>query len=248
MLSDELPPEGKYNPEWERAFWVDWGTDFYAARSWSNYAPDERRNIWIGWMGNHLYRQEPVFGIISVPRSLELKSFPEGIRLIQNPIKELESLRGTQRVLKETTFDGVWKPKKFLPSKNVYELIVEFENISSEEYGLNLCVGEKEKTVVGYNVSTEELYVDRRNSGYDEFSAVFSCISKGPLKNRTGTTKLHIFIDKCSIEVFGNNGETTISSKIYPDPTSLGIEVFSNHGEVKVKSFELWELWSISLY
>lgn len=248
MLCDELPAPEKYNSEWEKAFWVDWGSDFYAARSWSNYAPDEKRNIWVGWMGNHLYRSnEPLFGLISVPRSLELKTFPEGIRLIQNPIKELESLRISHKTAERNTFEGIWTPKKFSPSKNSYELIVEFENISAEEFGLKLCTGENEKTTVGYTVSKEELYVDRRNSGYYEFSKAFPGISKGPLKNRTNTIKLHIFIDKCSIEVFGNNGETVISSKIYPDTSSLGIELFSNNGKVKVKSLDMWELGSINL-
>jgi fructan beta-fructosidase len=251
MLCDELPktPYEEYNPGWEKAFWVDWGADFYAVRSWNNYAPEEKRNIWVGWMGIWTYAfSEPVPGLISVPRNLELKTFPEGIRLIQNPIKELESLRISHKTAEQNIFEGVWVPRKFTPAKNSYELIVEFENISAEEFGLKLCVGEKEKTTVGYTVLKEELYVDRRNSGYDEFSKVFPGISKGLLKNRTNTTKLHIFIDKCSIEVFGNNGETVISSKIYPDPTSLGIELFSNNGKVKVKSLDLWELGSINLY
>lgn len=248
MLCDELPEKGYYNPGWEKALWADWGNDFYAARSWSNYAPDEKRSIWVGWMGNHMYRKEPVFGIISVPRNLELKTFPEGIRLIQNPVKELESLRKTQQVVEENIFAGIWRPKKIKPGKNVYELIVEFENISAEEYGLNLCVGDNEKTVIGYNEAEEKLYVDRRRSGNDEFSRTFPCISSGPLKKRTETTKLHIFVDRCSVEVFGNNGETTISSKIYPSAESLGIEVFSDHGKVKVKKMEFWELNSINLY
>jgi len=251
MLCDELPktPYEEYNPGWEKAFWVDWGSDFYAIRSWNNYAPEERRTIWVGWMGIWTYAfSEPGPGLLSVPRNLELKTFPEGIRLIQNPVKELESLRTSHKTAEGNTFEGIWRPKKFVPVKNTYELIVEFENISAGEFGLNLCTGENEKTVIGYNASREELYVDRRNSGYDEFSKVFPGISTGPLKNRTKTIKLHIFIDKCSIEVFGNDGETTISSKIYPDSTSTGIELFSNNGKVKVKSFDLWELGSIGLY
>jgi fructan beta-fructosidase len=248
MLCDELPKYEEINPGWEKAFWVDWGSDFYAARSWTNYAPEEKRSIWVGWMGNHKYRKEPILGLFSVPRSIELKTFPEGIRLVQNPIKELESLRVSHKTAEQNIFEGIWIPKKFSPLKNTYELIVEFENISAEEFGLKLCVGENEKTTVGYSVSKEELYVDRRNSGYDDFNKAFPGISKGPLKNRTNTVKLHIFIDKCSIEVFGNNGETVISSKIYPDLSSLGIELFSNNGKVKIKSLEMWDLGSINLY
>lgn len=251
MLSDDLQktPYEEYNPGWEKAFWIDYGSDYYAVRSWSNYAPGEARTIWTGWMGIWTYTfAEPILGLFSVPRSIELKTFPEGIRLIQNPIKELESLRTVHRVVETNAFEGLWQPKKIVPSKNAYELLVEFENVSAEEFGLNLCVGQKEKTVVGYNTSKEELYVDRRNSGYDDFSQVFPSISTGPLKKRTNTVKLHIFIDKCSIEVFGNDGETVISSKIYPDNSSTGINFFSNNGIVKIKSLELWELDSINLY
>jgi sucrose-6-phosphate hydrolase SacC (GH32 family) len=248
MLSDDLPSY-KYNKGWEKAFWVDWGPDFYAVRSWNSYAPEDRRTIWVGWMGIWRYFfTEPQKGLLSVPRSLELKSFPEGIRLIQNPVKELESLRVLHKTAGEKTVEGIWKPKEFRPERNSYELVVEFENESAEEFGLNLCVGEKQKTVIGYDASSEELYVDRRKSGYDEFSAVFPAVYKGPMKNRTDTIRLHIFIDKCSVEVFGNDGETTLSCKIYPDPSSLGIEVFSNHGKVRVRSLELWDLGSIELF
>jgi sucrose-6-phosphate hydrolase SacC (GH32 family) len=248
MLCDELP-QYKYNNGWAKAFWIDWGSDFYAARSWNNYAPNEKRIIWTGFMSNWTYtHSEPIVGIISVPRNLELKTFPEGIRLVQNPIKELESLRTSHKVAETNTFEGTWVPKKFTPAKNSYELIVEFENVSAEEFGLKLCVGGDEKTIVGYSASEEALYVDRRKSGYDDFSGVFPSISKGPLKNRTNTVRLHIFVDKSSIEVFGNDGETTITSKIYPDTSSLGIELFSYNGKVKVKSLDLWNLGSINLY
>jgi fructan beta-fructosidase len=249
VLSDASPPPAQeYNPGWEKAFWADWGSDFYAARAWTNYAPQENRSIWVGWMGNHKYRGEPVLGCFSVPRSIELKTLPQGIRLIQNPIKELESLRGTHKTAEQNTYEGKWVPDKFSPAKNTYELIAEFENVSAEEFGLNLCVGGNEKTVVGYNASKGQLYVDRRDSGYDEFNAAFPSVSTGPLKNSTNTLKLHIFVDKCSIEVFGNNGETVISSKIYPDSASLGIELFSKNGKVKLKSLDMWELGSINLY
>src|SRR5450759_908526 len=158
---------------------------------------------------------EPVRGIQSIPRNIELKTFPEGIRLVQKPIKELESLRQKHFIANENIFEGTWIPKKFNPSKNSYELIVEFENLSAKEFGLNLCVGNNEKTVVGYSAINEELFVDRRKSGLNEFSGLFPSISEGPLKNRDNILKMHIFIDRCSVEVFGNDGETVISSKIY---------------------------------
>lgn len=241
MMSDELA-----KTELEKAYWIDYGPDLFAVRSWNNYAEHEKRIVWTGWMGSWRYASlEPVRGIQSVPRNVELKTFPEGVRLVQNPVKELESLRKTHLTAVGSSFEGIWESNKFKPSRNSYELIVEFENISAKEFGLNLCVGNNEKTIVGYDTESEELYVDRRNSGYDKFISLFPQLNKGPLKNRSNTLKLHVFVDNCSVEVFANSGETVISSKIYPDSSSLNIQLFSSKGRVAVKSLDLWELNSI---
>lgn len=232
----------------EKAFWIDYGPDFFAVRSWNNYAENESRIIWTGWMGSWRYGGlEPIRGIQSVPRSVTLKTFPEGVRLVQEPIKELEALRQKHLKATENTFEGLWKPKKIKPSKNSYELIVDFENINADEFGIKIGVGNNQQTVIGYKISDEKLYVDRRESGLVDFISLFPQINEGPLKNRNNNLKLHVFVDNCSVEVFANDGETVISSKIYPDTSSLDIELFSNQGKVKVKSLDLWELKNIEL-
>tara|TARA_R110002020_G_scaffold98268_2_gene234046 strand:- start:4516 stop:6507 length:1992 start_codon:yes stop_codon:yes gene_type:complete len=232
----------------EQAFWLDYGPDFFAVRAWNNYAENEERIIWTAWMGSWRYGgTEPVRGNQSIPRKVELRTFPEGVRLVQAPIEELRDLRGKHQTAKGETFEGIWKSKKIRPSKNAYELIVDFENISADDFGLKIGVGEGEQTIIGYNSQREELYVDRRDSGLDDFISLFPQIYKGPLKKRGDHLKLHVFVDNCSVEVFANNGETVISSKIYPDPSNLGIEFFANHGNVTVKELDLWELNKVDL-
>jgi sucrose-6-phosphate hydrolase SacC (GH32 family) len=244
MLCDDLA----LIAEREKAFWVDYGPDFFAVRAWNNYAENEDRTVWIGWMGSWRYGgTEPVRGIQSIPRKVELKAFSEGVRLVQTPIKELQGLRGKHLTATGENFEGIWKPKKFKPSKNTYELIVDLENISADDFGLKIGVGQGQQTIIGYNNEKEELYVDRRDSGLDDFISLFPQINEGPLKNRNNNLKLHVFVDNCSVEVFANDGETVISSKIYPDVSSLEIELFSNHGKVKVKALDLWELKDIEL-
>lgn len=233
--------------EREKAFWVDYGPDFFAVRAWNNYAETENRIIWTGWMGSWRYGlMEPVVGNQSVPRKVELKTFPEGVRLVQNPIKELQSLRSKHLTAKGETFEGLWKPKKIKPVKNTYELIVDFENINAVDFGLKIGVGQGQQTIIGYNTEKEELYVDRRDSGLDDFISLFPQINKGSLKSRNNHLKLHIFVDNCSVEVFANDGETVISSKIYPDPSSLEIELFASHGKVNINTIDLWELREIN--
>ena len=243
MLCDE-PAKS----EREKAFWIDYGPDFYAVRSWMNYAENEKRRIWTAWMGSWRYAgAEPVRGLQTVPRSVELKTFPEGVRLVQAPVKELELLRTTAKKAGDVIFEGVWKGDKIKPSRNNYELIAEIENMGAEEFGIKIGVGNGQQTIVGYNVSDEEIYVDRRKSGLVNFSDLFPQVNKGFLKNRNNTLKLHLFVDNSSIEVFANDGEAAITSKIYPDTSSTGIEFFSSKGTVKIKSIKLWELESIEL-
>lgn len=188
---------------------------------------------------------EPVRGIQTIAREVQLKTFPEGIRLIQNPIKELQSLRGAEKNAGEKIIDGSWRPLTIQPTKNQYELLVEFENQNAAEFGLQLCVGTNQKTTVNYSVKKQELTVDRSNSGLDNFISLFKESNSGLMPYRNKKVILHIFIDNCSIEVFGNNGETVLSSKIYPDPGSVGIEVFSKQGKVKVTSLQIWELSAV---
>ena len=121
------------------------------------------------------------------------------------------------------------------------------ENISAQDFGVKVGVGNNQQTVVGYSVKEEKIYVDRNKSGLVNFSGLFPQLNKGVLKKRDNKLVLHLFVDNSSIEVFANNGEATISSKIYPDPSSLGIEFFSSKGLVKIKSIKLWELKSIDL-
>ncbi|MDD3944706.1 MAG: GH32 C-terminal domain-containing protein [Bacteroidales bacterium] len=238
MLCDEIR-----TMEPEKAYWFDYGQDFFAVRSWNNYASDENRRIWTAWMGSWRYNSlEPVRGVQSIPREVKLKYFSEGIRLVQHPIEELKNLRKRHIEIDGNIFEGIWTPRKFKPLKNVYELIVEFENISSEEFGLKICVSDDEKTTIGYKVKDELLFFDRRFSGINDFIDFHPAIFIGPMKNRYSTIKLHIFVDNCSVEVFGNDGETCISNKIYPSIESTGIEFFSNGGSVKVKSIDFYEL------
>jgi sucrose-6-phosphate hydrolase SacC (GH32 family) len=227
----------------EQSLWFDYGPDFFAVRAWNNYAPDEKRIIWTAWMSSWRYTgEEPMRGIQAVPREVKLKRFPEGIRLIQEPIAELQALRGKRTTEAAKTFEGVWKPTKLKPSRNVYELIADITPVDATEFGIKLCVGGTEKTIVGYNVADENIYVDRRQSGKVDFSGLFPKKTEGHLENRNGTVRLHIFVDKCSVEVFANNGEVVFSDKIYPDPSSTGIEFFSNNGTINVTHVEMYEL------
>ena len=66
---------------------LDAGTDFYAAIAWHEPRDEQRRPLWIGWLGNHAYQgQLPLQGwrgAMSLPRLLSLRRTGDEFRLLQ---------------------------------------------------------------------------------------------------------------------------------------------------------------------
>jgi len=242
MLSDQLAKTEK-----EKTMWVDYGPDFYAVRSWVN-GPDERR-IWVAWLGSWLYAStvptSPWKGGHTFPREVKLKNFPEGIRLIQQPVQEIKSIRG-----KKIHFDNLeLQPgssfNKLKPTDNAYELDVELELKTGEKFSVDLCKGINQQMTITYDADSEILFVNRIHSGETDFSASFPGISSAPLKLRNGIIQLRILVDHSSIEVFGNDGETVVTCQIFPDPAKKGIELYSHTGTIKIKWLDFWPLRSV---
>jgi sucrose-6-phosphate hydrolase SacC (GH32 family) len=233
--------------EREKAYWIDYGPDFYAVRSWVNGPVNDERRIWIAWMSNWLYANDvptkPWKGMQTFPRTVELKTFPEGIRMVQKPISEIEMLRTRPFHLENLLIKNKPSTVGFKPVKNSYEMIVELDPSTCSDVGIKVAVGKNEATTVNYNKATQTLSVDRTKSGNTSFSKSFPGIYSAPLKLRNRKKlKLHILVDQASIEVFGNDGETTITCQIFPDVQSTGIEFYSKGGSAKVNKMDSWEL------
>ena len=56
---------------------------------------------------------------------------------------------------------------------------------------------------------------------------------------------LRVFIDRSSIEVFANDGQVTMTSRIYPKEERLGIELLAENGDAQVMEFTCWNLKDI---
>ncbi|MGA2595532.1 MAG: glycoside hydrolase family 32 protein [Bryobacteraceae bacterium] len=217
------------------ALWADYGKYFYASTSFNDIPASDGRRIWIGWLSNWQYaRDEPTSPfrcIQSIPRVLKLKSMPEGIRLIQEPVAELQSLRTGPIHLANTTVADVNAKLRDFHSDS-YEIVARFDGNAA----FHLRKGPSEETLVGYD---GQLFVDRRKSGNTNFSKDFPGIHRAPL---AGPPILHIFVDRSSVEVFGGSGEAVISDRIFPSPQSTSLEL---SGAGKVVSLDIWKLKSI---
>ncbi len=193
-----------------------------------------------------LRNSPPHPGAHSIPRTLELSSHDGGLKMVQEPVEELQSLRGAQQSLTDLT---VSNETRSLEDWNIQgkslEMKVTFTPGDAETVGLNLRTGNGEKTVLRYDVSDETLALDRTQSGQVDFHEAFPGVHIAPWPLDNGKVELHVFIDWSSVEVFAHDGVVAISDKIFPQPDSEGIEVFVEGGSATFDRIEAWPLKSI---
>lgn len=224
--------------------WVDYGREFYAVVSYNNIPASDGRRIWLAWMNNWetcLVPTSPWRSSMTIPRTLSLRRMDDGLRLCQQPVRELQSLRGEHRTVTSRKVDVGESPLSDVKGQSL-ELIAEFEPGTATEFGLKVCVGDGEFTTIGYDVKAGELFVDRRQSGRVDFHPRFAGKHAGPLALQNGRVRMHVFVDVGSVEVFGGHGETVITDLIFPKSDSDGVSVYAVDGNVKLRSLEAWTM------
>ena len=229
----------------ETVLWADGGMDNYAAVSWANVPPADGRRLWIGWMNNWAYAgdvpTEGWKGAMTLPREVRLRQTPEGIRLTQIPVQELETRRGPGHFWKNLTVSPGANPLADL-SGDAWEIVAEMECRTAASFGFRVRVGAAEETIVGHDAPAAALFVDRTRSGQTDFHLAFAGRHQVPLAAPEGRVRLHLFVDRCSVEVFGNAGEAAITDLIFPDPSSLGLELFALGGDINVVSLAVYPI------
>ncbi|MDU0205404.1 GH32 C-terminal domain-containing protein [Paenibacillus sp. MAH-36] len=229
--------------------WTDYGKDFYAAVSFSNIPAKDGRRIWLGWMSNWRYPFAMPTGAwkgnMSIPRELGLKNIPDqGLRLIQEPIHELQTLRG-----KEVTFAKQQLTAGVNPFINLkgttYELISELTVQPNSLVEFQLRKGTEQATKISYDADAKKLTIDRTHSGITSFEKGFAEQMSAPMKLRDGKLKLHFFVDEGSLEVFANDGEAVISSLIFPDATSNRLELTATKGNVTLDNARFYPMGTV---
>lgn len=229
--------------------WADYGKDFYATQSYNDIPASDGRRLWIGWISNWQYANaEPTDlwrGGQSFPRELKLRNFSDGYRLVQAPVRELQKLRHPLLKLQNVSVETA--ARQFRSRKiagDLLEVEAEMAPGSESEVGFRVRKGSNAETVVAFTPSSRELYIDRSHSGETAFSKDFPGRHSVNLRE-VSRLKLHLFIDRSSIEVFANDGEVTMTDRIYPPPNADGLEIFSSGGKASVLSLRVWKLDSV---
>ncbi|MBI5974797.1 glycoside hydrolase family 32 protein [Staphylococcus canis] len=160
---------------------------------------------------------------LTLPRTLMLE---EG-KLKQKPYMNLRKLRGE----KETALGYANKfVKQLHPYDGTqYELVVDILENEAQAFEFQLRATRDEYVVVRYQSKTKEVILDRFDSG----KLPVGCASTKTLAVLPSDLyQLRIFVDTTSIEVFCNEGERVLTSRIFPTQDGNKIRVSTDSGQV----------------
>jgi fructan beta-fructosidase len=221
--------------------WVDWGKDFYASTSFSNI-PAAEGKIWIAWMDNWSYAAStpslPGRGEMTLARHFYLRQddangSPDSLVLVQEPI--LPKFEQATAISALTVGEANRRFAQDGPEGGVYVIQTAIEPGAATEAGVRIRRSSlrpdepaSEETVVGIDRAKGQIFVDRTRSGYVSFSSDFPARTVAPLKHPNAKTiPLEIVVDRNSVEVFAEDGETVLTNLIFPSDSSLGLAFYS---------------------
>lgn len=227
--------------------WMDYGKDHYATVSFSN-APDNRRTV-IGWMSNWQYAAEvPTMQFRSantLPREVGLFKGNNGqIYASSAPSPELLSLRGKAVTDVKSIKAGAKARNYNLPSINdgACEIVMDIEPGRTSDVTLTLSNHKGEKVVMTYNPAEETMSFDRRESGVTDFSQDFPAVTVSPTFGKDSRLSLRIFIDRSSIEVFGNDGRFVMTNLVFPTTPYTTLSLSAANGKAKINNLKIYTI------
>lgn len=203
-FTNENPPE--------TTLWADGGKDFYATISFSDIPASDGRRIWMGWISNWLYaNEEPTKiwrGAQSIPRELGLRRLPEGIRLVQRPIKELNALRARSGP------QDLGKSGLALPP--AADIGIEVQRGEWREAGLRFSNGTGEEVLIGVSASPLQAFIDRRRARRTAWHKEYPGRHATAVRWTDNRIRLRVLFDRSVLEVFVNDGEQVLTERVYP--------------------------------
>lgn len=226
--------------------WLDFGTDFYAGITWDGLQSQNDERIMIAWMSNWQYANktptESWRGAMSLARRLILCKVAGQYRVASEPHDNLvQARRGSfDWISGRSLFTGEVLGTNELPAiaevlltlqwkteKPVVDL--QFSNVQGEELKLVL------------DIEQGSVSVDRRQSGWD--GEGFGRLINAELYNeKDGSVNVRLFLDRCSLEAFVNDGLTSITSCCFPQVPYSRLQIELRSGVVDALSVQIFNL------
>ena len=233
----------------KKAIWLDHGRDNYAGVTWSNIPKSDGRRLFIGWMSNWDYaRDVPTKtwrSAMTIPRELKLKKINDNYKVVSQPVKELETYKKPIIEKHNISFSKQFtliENKSVDINKSVIDL--ELSNLKNDTYTFILSNSHGDQLKFGINNLDLYYFIDRTKSGPTEFSNTFAnTISKAYFDKPQEKIHIQMVIDKTSIELFYNNGETVMTEIFFTNSPMETLKLVTlNNSETIINNLVVNEL------
>lgn len=203
----------------------DEGSNFYAAQTWHDVPSDDGRRIQVTWMQGASYPGMPFNQQMGFPAELTLRTTSDGLRMFRQPIEEIELLHHTEHTLENVNYGPGQDPLGNLTGE-LFHIVADIELNTADTVGFNIRGHE-----VRYDVNSETL------------SALGRTATLSPVDGRV---QLELLVDRSSLELYGGEGQVSMTSGFTPSANNTSIDLFATGGNARVvdlSAFELAATW-----
>ena len=224
--------------------WMDWGKDHYATVTFNN-APDGRC-IALGWMSNWQYQGVlPTLqyrGSNTIARDLTLYRQDGELLLRCAPSPEIEKARKENTIIPPFKVKDSYEiPILLADNEGAYEINMTIKNAGASRISFTLENTKGEKVAMYYDVPRKQFVMDRTESGKTDFSPEFPALTVAPVPD-TDEINLRLFVDRTSIEAFGEGGKFVMTNQVFPSEPYNKMSFVSGRGSFSVKSMTVYRL------
>lgn len=224
--------------------WMDWGKDNYATVTWNN-APDGRC-IALGWMSNWQYANNVLTrqyrSANTLARDLTLYREGQELYLKSTPSVEVKKARG-----KKVSIPSFKVSEKheivnlFEDNQGAYEVEIVIQNAGASKIAFCLLNDKGEKVSMYYDLNRKQFVMDRSESGTVDFSKDFPAVTVAPV-NVDKELTLRLFVDRSSIEAFGEDGKFVMTNLVFPSQPYVKMCFEADKNGYAVKALNVYKL------
>lgn len=224
--------------------WMDWGKDNYATVTWNN-APDGRC-IALGWMSNWQYANNvptrQYRSANTLARDLTLYREGQELYLKSTPSSEVKKARGKKVSIPSFKVSEKHEMVNLFEEKQgAYEVEIVIQNTGASKIAFCLLNDKGEKVSMYYDLNRKQFVMDRSESGKIDFSKDFPAVTVAPV-NVDKELTLRLFVDRSSIEAFGEDGKFVMTNLVFPSQPYVKMCFEADKNEYAVKSLNVYKL------
>ena len=179
---------------------------------------------------------------MTLPRELKLKHAGNDVFIASQPVAELSGIQSKSFVLENLKFaDSLDLSKKAGAIKFPCRLNFKLEDVS--DFSLSFSNDLGEELLVGYNKKSNQYFIDRTKSGKSDFEKGFAARHTAPRFTSKSNINISLVIDVSSIELFADDGLTTMTEIFFPTKPYSKI-LLQREGKAVIKKLEYIKLKS----